>query len=780
MKRLIIIFLFVLTYNIKSQDFHWQQINSPGGFISSVYMKDNILFVGGNGGVFISYDNAENWIPTGLQNSIVNKLIGIDSIIIAGTQGNGLFKSTNMGKSWQGFNFGLLNNSNITDIVLNNSYLFIISNNGFYRIKIDGSQLKRIDNDLYYKNYRAVYLIKNNLIVTTGTASSTIMYYSTDFGENWNVSNNYNWGADAFCEFNDTLYAVKYSNNERVYISTDYGITWKIPNFANIPSSYISGIYTDNTGLYIASNNGVFKSDNKLYAWKKVSNWLHESYNNKIIGFENKIFLVSNEGIKYSDNFGLNWEVKNNGLNNGNITKLFNAGQYLFVINEGSGLFRSSDKGNNWERINSNVTSIYLKNIVEVNNKLYVLRLYENKIYKSTNYGNTWTVLNIELNQSAGFRNLITNNNDLFLATTNGLFISKNEGLTWNKFSGSALNDGNLNIEKICVIDSVILFTTGFFPRRFYRSEDYGLTWEVIENEVTNFGVFNIFKSKDKILFLRTSISSRVFYSIDLGRTWLEVPQNFYNIVDFVDYNNHYIFCSVDRVYTINKNYELIKIVNQEIQSTKVTNILNFEDRLYLGTSLSGIYRSVESFEIALLPENFSPQNNTADIDNKFILTWYKPLNANSYHLVLSDKPNFSNYLINDSTITEPFYFIGPLEYNKSYYWKIASQNSFGKSNFSETYTFITGPPRSFYIEQNYPNPFNSGTTFKFTVPFDTKVKMILYNILGEQVTVIFDEELTSGAYVRNWTPQNIPSGIYFCRLESNNYSNAIKVILLK
>jgi hypothetical protein len=87
---------------------------------------------------------------------------------------------------------------------------------------------------------------------------------------------------------------------------------------------------------------------------------------------------------------------------------------------------------------------------------------------------------------------------------------------------------------------------------------------------------------------------------------------------------------------------------------------------------------------------------------------------------------------------------------------------------------------KDFYISQNYPNPFNAGTVFTFNINKETYYTLSVFNYLGEKVDVIFDEYYMPGEYKRNWNPVNIPSGIYFCRLESNNYSNAIKVIILK
>ena len=88
--------------------------------------------------------------------------------------------------------------------------------------------------------------------------------------------------------------------------------------------------------------------------------------------------------------------------------------------------------------------------------------------------------------------------------------------------------------------------------------------------------------------------------------------------------------------------------------------------------------------------------------------------------------------------------------------------------------------PNEFSISQNYPNPFNPSTTIKFTIPVQTKVKLNVYNAIGQLVTTLVNQELTAGIHEVKFNGYNYPSGVYFYQITADNYTNTKKFILLK
>jgi hypothetical protein len=83
-------------------------------------------------------------------------------------------------------------------------------------------------------------------------------------------------------------------------------------------------------------------------------------------------------------------------------------------------------------------------------------------------------------------------------------------------------------------------------------------------------------------------------------------------------------------------------------------------------------------------------------------------------------------------------------------------------------------------LYQNYPNPFNPITNIKFDIPKDGFIKLIIYDILGEETVTLINNPLKAGQHEVQFDAQNYASGVYFCRLISDEYTNVIKLNLVK
>ncbi len=93
--------------------------------------------------------------------------------------------------------------------------------------------------------------------------------------------------------------------------------------------------------------------------------------------------------------------------------------------------------------------------------------------------------------------------------------------------------------------------------------------------------------------------------------------------------------------------------------------------------------------------------------------------------------------------------------------------------------------PDHFSLSQNYPNPFNPETNIEYALSKDTDVKLTIYNILGEKVKVLVDEHQTAGYKRARWDGRNqneeeVASGVYFYRLETEEFSKVKKMMLVK
>ena len=90
--------------------------------------------------------------------------------------------------------------------------------------------------------------------------------------------------------------------------------------------------------------------------------------------------------------------------------------------------------------------------------------------------------------------------------------------------------------------------------------------------------------------------------------------------------------------------------------------------------------------------------------------------------------------------------------------------------------------PEKFNLHQNYPNPFNPTTKIKFDISANTAGQTFLsvYDLLGRAVATLVNEQLQPGTYEVTFDGSNLPSGVYFYKLNSGNFTATKKLVLLK
>ena len=88
--------------------------------------------------------------------------------------------------------------------------------------------------------------------------------------------------------------------------------------------------------------------------------------------------------------------------------------------------------------------------------------------------------------------------------------------------------------------------------------------------------------------------------------------------------------------------------------------------------------------------------------------------------------------------------------------------------------------PTKYELSQNYPNPFNPSTTIKFSLPENTKVRLDVYNLIGELVKTLVNKELEAGFQKVNFDASGLTSGVYFYRLSTSKFNKVRKMLLLK
>jgi len=88
--------------------------------------------------------------------------------------------------------------------------------------------------------------------------------------------------------------------------------------------------------------------------------------------------------------------------------------------------------------------------------------------------------------------------------------------------------------------------------------------------------------------------------------------------------------------------------------------------------------------------------------------------------------------------------------------------------------------PKEFSLKQNYPNPFNPSTKIEFSLPVDGKISIKIFDASGKEIAVLINEHKNKGNYSLEFNASNLPSGVYFYKLQAEGFSDTKKMVLIK
>jgi fibronectin type 3 domain-containing protein len=186
-------------------------------------------------------------------------------------------------------------------------------------------------------------------------------------------------------------------------------------------------------------------------------------------------------------------------------------------------------------------------------------------------------------------------------------------------------------------------------------------------------------------------------------------------------------------------------------------------------------------------PANLAGQQTSGSV----ALTWNEPTDTdfNYFSVYRSVTPNF------DPAGLEPIgkpaanaYVDSDVSGGTTYYYRLSAVDFSGnESGYSSEFNILvtsTGGgnpiPETYALHQNYPNPFNPGTTIKFDLKEGGNVVLTVYNMLGEEVMQLNPGFFDAGERSIAFNGENLTSGIYFYKIQVNNFSAVKKMILMK
>ena len=133
-----------------------------------------------------------------------------------------------------------------------------------------------------------------------------------------------------------------------------------------------------------------------------------------------------------------------------------------------------------------------------------------------------------------------------------------------------------------------------------------------------------------------------------------------------------------------------------------------------------------------------------------------------------------------NSNSPKEYSFVDKVLQSGNFSYRLKQIDTDGQFEYSPEVNVVIEVPTDYALEQNFPNPFNPSTTIKFSIPEAGMVKLTVYNLLGQEVKTLVDEQRQAGSYTELFNASGLNSGVYFYELRVNEFVITKKMQLLK
>jgi hypothetical protein len=199
-----------------------------------------------------------------------------------------------------------------------------------------------------------------------------------------------------------------------------------------------------------------------------------------------------------------------------------------------------------------------------------------------------------------------------------------------------------------------------------------------------------------------------------------------------------------------------------------------------------GPWSDVWDFTIILKPTTLKLQRSGS---NEITLTWRDNSNVEDGYVIerkLSGETSFT--VIDTLKGSGDTYVDKNAEQGQTHVYRIKAYKDSAESAYSnEASIVVTGIreeegeiPAEYSLSQNYPNPFNATTRIRFALPKTTLTKITIHDLLGREIMTVVNKKLQAGFHEINIDSNNLASGVFFYRIESGDFIQSKKMILLK
>jgi hypothetical protein len=397
---------------------------------------------------FEGSDRFWNQRNNGLNSLNILSLLATDTnTVFAGTNGNGLYKTTNKGVNWTAVNSVLLNGKEITALTKGGSRLFaLIADGGVFASDDNGTT--------WFDLNDANTLNKTESEHFTYNASTDQLLVSNDNGL-WVLASASTTTVPAY-----TAASTGLPSAIHIHGLTNNGTNWYLASHSGVFSTAAStvswaaantGLSTNNVGVVVVAGNsliagtskkGVFKSDISTINWTANNTGMTNINVYSLTCKGDSILATATEyGVTISTTIGTNPVIRNNGLKDSlDVTDLEFGENLLFAATSSGGVYVSNNLGVSWTTQNVGLTNLNIKRIIYGNGRKYIIDS-NGKLFQSDLNGTTWTDANNGLPSNAIATSLAFYANNLVLGTLgNGVYVKQRDTASWTAFNSGLSN----------------------------------------------------------------------------------------------------------------------------------------------------------------------------------------------------------------------------------------------------------------------------------------------------------------------------------------------------
>ncbi|HRE09383.1 MAG TPA: T9SS type A sorting domain-containing protein [Ignavibacteria bacterium] len=388
-----------------------------------------------------------------------------------------------------------------------------------------------------------------------------------------------------------------------------------------------------------------------------------------------------------------------------------------------------------------------------------------NYILKSTNSGDNWSIVYRQYTYSiAPFNKVKFLNKDTGFVGGNNLLKTTNAGLNWIALP---LPAGSYSEDFYALNEDTLWFADHIpFDGGLFRSTNKGINWERQYDAGPAPNPDHVYMYNARIGFMTRS-SNLLYKTTNSGVNWFTIPGGVYSDIYFIDSLTGW------------------KSDPTPPASMKKTTDggLNWTNQILPAGGII-LTSNINKFNVLNKDTLWGAGGQVFYGGGKFRGMLYRTTNGGN------------NWLFQVPDTSFGIFSFGKIQYlNKNTGWTYGSAGYpvlIHTTNGGDT-TFLVSlqqlsseVPKEFMLFQNYPNPFNPVTKINYDLPKDSKVKIVIYVILGREVKRLVNSELkTAGSYIIDFNASNYASGVYFYRIEAeepngNKFVDSKKMVLLK